>query len=199
VSHGSSVGKAVDAHTGRCLHQLIGDQAVRSPDAIAVISGDAWLSYAELDRRASRLASRLARLGATPDTPVAVCAERGAELMVALLGVLKAGAAYLPLDPEYPAGRLAFMLADSGARIVLTQERLLGQLPPAAAEAVCLDDHGQDPPPSPSAGRPRRPRRTWPTASIPRVPPGAPRACSSATPASSTGWSGCRRDTASAR
>lgn len=122
-----------------CLHELIADQARRTPDATAVISGGTSLSYAELDLRANRLAWHLTGLGVRPDTLVAVCAERGADLVVALMAVLKAGAGYLPLDPEYPPARLEFMLADSGAGVVLTQERLAGLLPPSGAQVVCLD------------------------------------------------------------
>lgn len=138
--HVSSVGNAAAAaRSDICLHELIADQAVRSPDATALVSGDITLSYAALDDRANQLAWRLIELGVVPDTLVAVCAERGVELIVALLGVLKAGAAYLPLDPQYPADRLAFMLADSGASVVLAQDRLVGQMPRTDAKVVCLE------------------------------------------------------------
>ncbi|HEV8580122.1 MAG TPA: amino acid adenylation domain-containing protein [Thermoanaerobaculia bacterium] len=129
--------------TPRCLHQLIEDQANRTPDAVAVIFAGQSLTYGELDRRANRLAHRLLRLGVQPDSPVGVCAERSLELEIALLAVLKAGAAYVPLDPEYPRERLAFMLADAlgglAAPVLLTQERLLPALPPTHARTILLD------------------------------------------------------------
>ena len=115
---------------GGCLHRLVEEQADRSPGAVAVVCGERQLSYAELDRRASRLAHFLRRQGVGPEVRVGVCLGRSAELVVALLAVLKAGGAYVPLDPGYPAGRLEFMLADSGARVLVTEggagERLAG-------------------------------------------------------------------------
>jgi amino acid adenylation domain-containing protein len=122
------------------LHGLVEAQAARSPNAVAVTFEGARLTYRELNARADAVAHRLCGLGVGPETLVAVCAERSLELPVALLGVLKAGAAYLPLDPEYPADRLAFMLADAAAPVVLTQESLRGQVPPTSATVLVLDD-----------------------------------------------------------
>ncbi|HEX7239654.1 MAG TPA: amino acid adenylation domain-containing protein, partial [Longimicrobiaceae bacterium] len=121
------------------VHALFAEQARRTPGAPAVVSAAETLTYAELDRRADRLARRLAGLGVGPDARVAVCVERSAELVAALLGVLGAGAAYVPLDPGYPADRLAFALADSGARVLLTQERLRDRLPADGIEVVLVD------------------------------------------------------------
>ncbi len=112
----------------RPLHDLVEEQAARTPDAVAVEIGEAAVTYAELDRRANRLARFLAGLGAGPDVPVGVCLERSVEMVVALLGVLKAGGAYVPLDPDYPAARLAMMLEEARAPIVLTQRRLWAAL-----------------------------------------------------------------------
>ncbi|CAM5260471.1 Non-ribosomal peptide synthetase OS=Streptomyces alboniger OX=132473 GN=CP975_22710 PE=4 SV=1 [Streptomyces alboniger] len=123
----------------RCLHDLIADQAARTPDAPAVVFGGEELGYAELDRRANRLAHWLRARGAGPESTVAVCAERSVDLVVALLGVLKSGAAYVPIDPDHPVRRRAFMLADAAPRIVLTQEHLRDALPPTEAEVLALD------------------------------------------------------------
>ncbi|XVQ07089.1 amino acid adenylation domain-containing protein [Spirillospora sp. CA-255316] len=108
-----------------CLHELFEEQAAARPDATAVVFEGVELSYRELDALADRVAERLRRLGAGPESVVAVFAERSPEMVAGLLGVLKAGAAYVPLDPGYPPDRLAFMVSDSGARVVLTQRRLV--------------------------------------------------------------------------
>jgi len=104
----------------RCLHTLFSEQAARTPDAVALIDAAGQTSYADLDRRSNQLAHRLQALGVKPDTLVAVSLERSSALAVAVLAVLKAGGAYLPLDPSYPAERLAYMLDDSGAALALT-------------------------------------------------------------------------------
>ncbi|HEX2077187.1 MAG TPA: amino acid adenylation domain-containing protein, partial [Longimicrobium sp.] len=125
------------------LHGLVEAQVDRTPDAPAVRFEGEEVSYRELDRRANRLANRLRALGAGPETRVAVCMERSVEMVAALLGVLKAGAAYVPLDPGYPADRLAYMLEDCGAPVLLAQRRLAGSLPPASAAVVWADDAGE--------------------------------------------------------
>ena len=96
------------------LPELFAAQAQRTPDAIAVVFGDEWLSYAELDARANQLAHHLRGLGVGPEVVVGLCVERSPAMLVGLLGILKAGGAYLPLDPGYPQERLAFMLEDAG-------------------------------------------------------------------------------------
>jgi amino acid adenylation domain-containing protein len=120
-----------EAAERRPVHEAFEDWAAMTPDAPAVFSEEAALTYRELDEQANRLARRLRRLGVGPDVPVAVCFDRSAGMMVALLGVLKAGGAYVPLDPEFPAGRLAFTLEDSGARALLTDDP--GRFPDAPA------------------------------------------------------------------
>jgi amino acid adenylation domain-containing protein len=122
-----------------CIHQLFAAQAARTPDAVAVESGGRALTYAELDCRANRVARALRRLGVGPDVPVGVCVERGVELPAAVLGVLKAGGAYVPLDPSYPLERLEYMLADSGARVLVTESGLplAGERP--GVETLLLD------------------------------------------------------------
>jgi amino acid adenylation domain-containing protein len=124
-----------------CLHHLVAAQAAATPGRIAVRDEREALSYRELVERARRLARRLRQLGAGPRAPVGVCLRRGAALPVAALAVLQAGAAYLPLDPEYPAERLELMLRDSGERpVVVTQADLLRRLPDRDAATLVLDD-----------------------------------------------------------
>ncbi|MEW5930969.1 MAG: amino acid adenylation domain-containing protein [Gemmatimonadota bacterium] len=131
---------AAEFPADRCIHQLFEAQAALTPDAPAVLFGEESLTYAELDRRANRLAHALRRRGVGPEVRVGICLERSPELMVALLGVLKAGGAYVPADPAHPAERIAYLLEDSGVRLLLTQERLLGRLPaPEGTEALALD------------------------------------------------------------
>jgi amino acid adenylation domain-containing protein len=138
VEEWNPAGPGVPART---VHGLFEEQAARTPDAVAVVSvpGGERLTYAELDRRAGRLAGRLARRGVGAETRVGICMERTPEMVVAMLAVLKAGGAYVPLDPAYPAGRLAYVLADSAVAVVLTQERLRDRVPAGAAEVVCVD------------------------------------------------------------
>ncbi|HEY9242658.1 MAG TPA: amino acid adenylation domain-containing protein, partial [Streptosporangiaceae bacterium] len=116
--------------------------ADRVPDAAAVVAADGELSYRELDERASRLAHYLRELGAGPGTVSGVCLERGTDMIVAVLAVLKAGGAYLPLDAGYPADRLGYMLADSGAALVVTHSGLDGRLPAGQARRVRVDELG---------------------------------------------------------
>ncbi|WP_124543958.1 non-ribosomal peptide synthetase, partial [Piscinibacter terrae] len=111
-----------------CLHELFEAQAGRTPDALALDDGRCALSYALLNARANRLAHHLKALGAGPDTRVALCVQRDADMVVGMLGVLKAGAAYVPLDPRYPVQRLAHILADSTPMAVLTQSEVWSEL-----------------------------------------------------------------------
>ncbi len=122
-----------------CIHQLFEEQAAQTPKAVAVVSEKGQLTYEELNRRANQLAHHLRALGVGADTLVGLCVERSLEMIVGLLGVLKAGGAYVPLDPAYPKERLAFMLEDSQAGVLLTQQRLLEWLPEHQAQVICLD------------------------------------------------------------
>ncbi|KTC25873.1 hypothetical protein AO391_06610 [Pseudomonas marginalis ICMP 9505] len=124
---------------GSTIHQLFEAQVEARPEAIAVAFEDQRLSYAELNRRANRLAHHLISLGVGPDDRVAICAERGDEVLVGLLGILKAGAAYVPLDPHYPPERLAYMIEDSAPSVLLTQHALQDRLPALAIAHVLLD------------------------------------------------------------
>ncbi|HVR95060.1 MAG TPA: amino acid adenylation domain-containing protein, partial [Thermoanaerobaculia bacterium] len=111
----------------------------RTPEAVAVLAPEEVLTYAELDRRANRLARRLRALGVEIDSRVGLCAERSPAMVVAVLGILKAGAAYVPLDPAYPRERLAFMVEDARLSVLLAEERLLGVLPEITAAVLLLD------------------------------------------------------------
>jgi amino acid adenylation domain-containing protein len=116
--------------------------AAGTPDAPAVVAADATLTYGELDGRANALAHLLRAQGARADTPVAICLDRTTDLIVAVLAVLKAGAAYLPLNPEHPPARLSFQLADAAAPVLLTTQTLLPPLADCTAEVICLDRDG---------------------------------------------------------
>ncbi|MBV8203344.1 MAG: amino acid adenylation domain-containing protein, partial [Acidobacteria bacterium] len=120
---------SVDYPRGSCLHELIAQQAARSPRSPALACEGATLSYGELAARAGRLAARLRRLGVGPEVLVGICAERSCELVTGLLAILQAGGAYVPLDPSYPAERLAFMVADAGAPVLLLERRLAAAVP----------------------------------------------------------------------
>ena len=128
----------------RCLHELVEEQAARRPEAVAVCYEGEQVTYGELNRRANQLAHYLRKLGVGPQVLVAICVERSVELVVGLLGVLKAGGAYVPLDPSYPEQRLAFMMADTQAPVLLTQEDLLSHLPETEARVVCLDQDWEE-------------------------------------------------------
>ncbi|MFI6128632.1 amino acid adenylation domain-containing protein [Micromonospora sp. NPDC051141] len=130
------------AATVDCLHRMVAAQAARTPDAEAVRHGDATLSYRDLDQAANRLARVLRAAGVERSDRVGVCLPRTPELVVALLAVLKAGAAYVPLDPAYPAARVAFMTADSGARLVLTRADLADRFPGPTVLTDRLDPAG---------------------------------------------------------
>ncbi|MDQ6708384.1 MAG: condensation domain-containing protein, partial [Acidobacteriota bacterium] len=124
---------------GERLHDLVSRQAARSPASIAVSFGSRSLTYAELEARGNSLARYLQTLGAGPESLVAVYLERSEQMLIALLGVLKAGAAYVPVDPAYPADRVAFMLEDSKAAVVLTESSLRGSLPQLPLAMVAID------------------------------------------------------------
>ncbi len=121
------------------VHQFVEAQAERTPDAPAVCFGDDLLIYSELNARANRLARALTDAGAGPGSFVGICAERSIETVVGVLAVLKAGAAYVPIDPAYPAERIATMLEDSQACVLLTQSGLVGSLPAHGAGLIELD------------------------------------------------------------
>ena len=124
-----------------CIDQLWEIQAHRTPDAPALIFNDEQLSYRQLDQKSDALAAYLQSQGVGPEVRVAICMEPSSEMVVALLGILKSGGAYLPLDPTYPKKRLAFMLEDARVRVLLTQKRLADRLPHEDVETILVDEH----------------------------------------------------------
>ena len=132
---------ARDYPADRTLDKLFEAHAARAPNATAVVFGhQPWLDYATLNRRANQLAHRLRRLGVGPDVLVALYLRRSPAMIVAMLGILKAGGAYVPIDVDYPDERVAFMLADSAARVTLTEKALAPRLADAGTQLLCIDD-----------------------------------------------------------
>src|SRR5262245_1301206 len=124
--------------TTTCLHNLVEAQAFRTPNEFAVAFEGERLTFGELNRRADVLAAQLRALGAGPDVRIGLLVDRSLDAIVAMVGTLKAGAAYVPIDPSYPADRIEYMLADSGATRVVTQGRLLSKAG-SQARCVCMD------------------------------------------------------------
>ena len=122
-----------------CVHELFERQAERTPDAIAVVSGSDRWTYRELDLRANQLAHRLRAAGAVSRSIVGICVDRSPDMVAGLLAILKAGAAYVPLDPRHPRDRLAFMLEESAATVLLTQRHLVDALPEHGLATVCVE------------------------------------------------------------
>lgn len=128
----------------KCVHQLFEEQVKRVPLKIAVVDQHESVTYQDLDRRANQLAYYLRRLGVGPDKLAAICVEPGASMVVGLLGILKAGGAYVPLDPDWPSERLGYVLEDSRASVLVTQDALLRRLPVFAGTIVRLDGHREE-------------------------------------------------------
>lgn len=123
----------------KCIHQLFEAQVERTPDAVAVVYENERFTYRELNTRANQLAHYLLKLGVGPEVLVGVCVERSLEMVVGLLSILKAGGAFVPLDPAYPKERIAFMLEDAKVSVLLTQHSLVEALPQHTARVICLD------------------------------------------------------------
>src|SRR5262249_40191178 len=123
----------------QCIHELFEAQAARTPEAVALIYRDRRMTYRELNARANQLAHHLRKRGVGRGVLVGICIERSIEAVVGLLGILKAGGAYVTMDPTYPQHRLAFILEDSRAPVLLTMQQLSHRLPRCATETVCLD------------------------------------------------------------
>ncbi|HJY05831.1 MAG TPA: AMP-binding protein, partial [Bryobacteraceae bacterium] len=127
------------AQSERTIHELFEEQVALKPDALAAVFKSEGLTYAVLDERANRLAQYLRAHGVRPEILVGLCVERSLDMIVAVLGVLKAGAAYVPLDPKYPAERLSFMLEDAQPRVLIAQASLAKALPSSTAHCVLID------------------------------------------------------------
>lgn len=123
----------------KLVHQLVEEWAIHTPDAVALVFERHTLSYAEFNQRANQLAHYLRSLGVQPGALIGLCVERSLDMLVGILGILKAGAAYVPLDPAYPQERLAFVLLDTAASIVLTQQHVKNSLPSTNAQVFALD------------------------------------------------------------
>lgn len=123
----------------QCFHELFERQVAQAPDAIALAQGEKQMTYDQLNRRANQVAHYLKHMGVGPEVLVGISTERSFEMLSGVLGILKAGAAYMPLDPTYPKDRLAYMLEDSQTPILLTQQHLTGILPEHQARVVLLD------------------------------------------------------------
>ena len=123
----------------KCIHQLFESQVKQTPDNIAVVFENRKLTYRELNERANQLAHYLQQLGVKPEVLVGICVERSLDTIVGILGIIKAGGAYLPLDPTYPKERLAFVLSDTQTPVLLTQQKLVENLPEHTAKVICLD------------------------------------------------------------
>jgi amino acid adenylation domain-containing protein len=133
----------VDYPRNSSIQEVFEVQVLSTPNAIAVVFENAQLTYQELNNRANQLAHHLRGLGIGANSLVGVCVERSLETIIGILGILKAGGAYVPLDPSYPSERLAFMVADTQVSVLLTQQKLVDQLPPNNARVVCLDTDWQ--------------------------------------------------------
>ena len=133
------IGEVVDWGGDSTLQELVEQQVARTPAAVAVVYEEESLDFAELDRRANRLARFLIERGAGPGTIIGLCMERSLELVVGMLATLKAGAAYLPLDPDYPADRIGAIVASAQPPIVLSQEHLKARLHGLNVAVFCLD------------------------------------------------------------
>jgi amino acid adenylation domain-containing protein len=137
--HAISATASLDTISGQCIHELFEAQVARRPNAVAVTCGKDVLTYAQLNARANQLAHFLRKRGAGPESLVAMYMDRSLELVIAILAIVKAGAAYVPLDSTYPADRLAFMLDDSKPALLLTEESMRPAIPRCAAQVVCVD------------------------------------------------------------
>ncbi len=134
--------KSQEHPTTACVNDLIKNHAITTPQAVAVVEGYRQLTYGELDGRADQLAHLLRDLGVGPEVPVGICMRRSPEFIIAALGIFNAGGAYVPIDPDYPTNRVAMLLSDSGAQVVITHSSLVEQLPTGNWRTVVLGAAG---------------------------------------------------------
>ncbi len=139
----------------KCIHHLFEEQAQRTPDAVALVFEDQQLTYRQLNERADQLAGELRRLGVGPEVRVGICMTRSLEMVVGLYAIHKAGGAYVPMDPAYPLERLAFMLEDAQAPVLLTQQALRELLPASTAKMVFVDAFLETEAPAPGGAEPQ--------------------------------------------
>lgn len=125
-----------------CVHKLISEQTLKTPGAVAVKFGNESITYDELNKRSNSLARYLIKNGVKNNSLTGLCIERSIEMVVGILGILKAGSAYVPIDPSYPESRVEFMIKDSGAAFIITQKDLIKNLPKCESEYVTVDDNG---------------------------------------------------------
>jgi amino acid adenylation domain-containing protein len=137
-------GTQVDYPKDLCIHQVFETQVAQTPDSTAVVFEQQKLTYQDLNCRANQLARYLQKLGVEPEVRVGVCIHPGIETAVALLGILKAGGVYVPLDPTYPKERLTFMLEDSQVSVLLAQKAIVKDLPACSQSVICLDENWED-------------------------------------------------------
>jgi amino acid adenylation domain-containing protein len=135
---------AAEYRTDLRLHDFVASQAQRTPESVALVCGEDRVTYGELNRKANQLANYLAKHGAGPDVLIGVFCERTPEMVIAILGILKSGGAYVPLDPAYPKERIAHILQDAKAPVVLTQKALAPELPNFSGKTICLDADWND-------------------------------------------------------
>ncbi len=140
IIHHPPIHQSINPSVRQCVHEIFEAQAAQTPEAIALTFGQEQVSYGALNSQANRLAERLSEGGVRAETVVGIYLERSTEMIVAMLAVLKAGGAYLPLDRSYPAERLAFMLEDTGAPPVLTRREWVRELPATRARLLCVDE-----------------------------------------------------------
>ena len=134
-----NISPTIDSENDSCIHKWFEAQVQCNPDAVAVVCDDKQLTYQELNTKANQLAHHLQAQKVKPDVLVGICLERSLEMVVGLLGILKAGGAYVPLDPAYPKERLSFILEETQVPLLLTQQRLVEELPRYESRAICLD------------------------------------------------------------
>ena len=147
--------RRTDYAESKCIHELFAERARQQPENVALVFQNRRLTYCQLDARANQLANHLQGLGVGPEIPVAICMNRSLEMVVGILGILKAGGAYVPLDPEYPQERVAYVVKDVRAQVLLTQNTLRDSMPELGVEMVCVDSdwetisrHSENAPPT---------------------------------------------------